>query len=39
MAMVQIDPGGPAKYHYAIYVHETRDSTTGGSHPEMIVPW
>ncbi len=38
VAMVQVDPSGPTNYQYAIYVHETRDFATGGSHPVMIVP-
>jgi hypothetical protein len=38
IATVQIDPSGPTHYHYAIYVHDTRDFAVGGSHPVMIVP-
>lgn len=36
--MVKIDPSGPTKYQYAIYVHGAKDFAVGGSHPEMIVP-
>ena len=36
--MVPVDPNSPMSYHYAIYVHGTRDFATGGSHPVMIVP-